>query len=821
MRRILSGLCGLEELGECVGRGGRSSAWGGAERSGVGLGPLHRAGLAWAPRLSGSAPEIRRGVAPTRIRGLALTRLAVFGVLVASLCVMVGVLVPAAAFAGEGCSNEQVRAQQGATGMPDCRAWEMVSPLNKNGADILGIDEASSGGVVQASENGGSITYVSVGSFDDPQGAPLISQYLSTRGVDGWSTQNLMTPMNSAIYGTAGNGGPYKVFSEDLSEGLFRNGDRTPIESPSFANAPPRYQNYYLRSLTNDNTSEFQSLLTATPEESPEAFSLTFDDATPSLSQVVFSTPAALTPGAVAGAPYRENLYEWADGKLWPVNVLPNVTAGQTDPRAFFGSVTKFDERSEDHAISNDGSRLYWSTEEPEALYMREGRVKTVQVDASQNTLDPAEEGGNGVFWAASGDGSKAFFTDRRRLTNDSTADRSNENRVEEEDLYEFNADNGKLTDLTVDHNMSDVNGASVQGVLGTNEDGSYVYYVAKGILTEKVNSQGRLPLSGDDNLYVYHEGHTAFIAALSAGDNSGSVELVGVAHDWSLSLSARTERISSDGRYLLFMSEAELTGYGNRDAVSQNPDDEVYIYDADLNTLRCISCNPDGAHPIGPSSVFGATDFQVPANGPSGVYQSRELTDDGGRVFFDSFDALVPQDTNGKQDVYEWEQPGVGSCSSSSEAFNNLSGGCIYLVSGGTDPGASALVNGSSFVDASADGSDVFFITRQELVPQDTDQLVDLYDARAGGGVLAVSPPVCSGTGCQGVPSAPPIFATPSSVTFTGVGNFAAPPRPPAVKPKSRPGKCRRGFVKRHGRCVEIVKQKTRKAKKSAKGRK
>jgi hypothetical protein len=71
------------------------------------------------------------------------------------------------------------------------------------------------------------------------------------------------------------------------------------------------------------------------------------------------------------------------------------------------------------------------------------------------------------------------------------------------------------------------------------------------------------------------------------------------------------------------------------------------------------------------------------------------------------------------------------------------------------------------------------------------------LYDARVGGGFPETTT-ACTGTGCQGVPPGSPVFATPSSVTFNGAGNFAQPP------PPAKAAGCKRGFVKKHGKCVK-----------------
>jgi hypothetical protein len=152
-------------------------------------------------------------------------------------------------------------------------------------------------------------------------------------------------------------------------------------------------------------------------------------------------------------------------------------------------------------------------------------------------------------------------------------------------------------------------------------------------------------------------------------------------------------------------------------------------------------------------------------------------MSEGGDRVFFDSAVPLVPQDTNGKQDVYEWEREGTGSCTAGSGA----NGGCVYLLSGGMSN------QDSWFIGAGASGDDAFIVTRAQLVPQDRNEAFDLYDARVGG-VEPVGEPACTGTGCQGVPAAAPTFATPPSVTYNGVGNFPPPAPTTHVKTKAKP---------------------------------
>ncbi len=247
-------------------------------------------------------------------------------------------------------------------------------------------------------------------------------------------------------------------------------------------------------------------------------------------------------------------------------------------------------------------------------------------------------------------------------------------------------------------------------------------------------------------------------------------------------------------------MSNSPLTGYDNRDAVSGQRDEEVFLYDATANRLACASCNPTGARPVGvldpgvsnallqvdnigawgqlggggehtlAGSLVGWNDMYDVAS-----YEPRYVMDSG-RLFFNSPDALVPQDTNGLEDVYEYEPPGVGSCARENTDFSEVSGGCVDLISSGQASEESA------FMDASEGGNDVFFTTNAKLVIEDYDNASDMYDAHVCTSAAPcraepVSPPECtSGDSCKAAPSPQPaIFGATPSATFSGVGNVAA----------------------------------------------
>ncbi len=122
--------------------------------------------------------------------------------------------------------------------------------------------------------------------------------------------------------------------------------------------------------------------------------------------------------------------------------------------------------------------------------------------------------------------------------------------------------------------------------------------------------------------------------------------------------------------------------------------------------------------------------------------------------------------------------------------SFSERDGGCLYLISTGQS------AQPSYFGDASADGTNVFFFTRQSLVGQDQDENYDVYDARVNGGIAAQNPPPwaqCTGETCRTAPEAPPVFGVPSSTTITDGGNLPQVEPKPVQKPKVKKRKKRK----------------------------
>jgi hypothetical protein len=269
------------------------------------------------------------------------------------------------------------------------------------------------------------------------------------------------------------------------------------------------------------------------------------------------------------------------------------------------------------------------------------------------------------------------------------------------EHLYRYDVGTEATADLTP--------GGGVTGVLGASGDGAFVYFA------------------------------TASGISLSHGGGSG--EVAPAPDPINFPPSSGTARVSADGLHLLFVSAAQVTLYDNSDPDTGARSDEVYLYDAATNTVTCVSCNPSGEPPIGSASIPGAVANGI-GSAATRIYKPRVLSADGRRVFFDSPDRLVDgQGPDAAPDVFEWEAAGTGSCVRPQ--------GCLALISSGR-PG------GATFVDASADGADVFFLTAASLVKADPDA-VDIYDAREGGGFPEPEAPIpCEEDACQPLPPPP-----------------------------------------------------------------
>jgi hypothetical protein len=456
----------------------------------------------------------------------------------------------------------------------------------------------------------------------------------------------------------------------------------------------------------------------------------------------------------------NDQLYDLSGNKLYVVDLLPSEDGGGIADNATFGAppfpeTPALNQPDFSRVISADGRRVFWTDLTTGVVYVRLDNTTTLRVSE-----------GAARYWTSAANGRYAFYT-------------------EGEALYRFDLEAKSPSEERIALSSAS---AGVQGLVGASEDGEDVYFVAKGVLGSGVSSEGSTAVPGQPNLYLSQAGREPqFIATLSNNDGHAIAPFIEAIFtgkneygDWLPGSGQRTAEVAADGSSLVFMSDQKLASAGYPEGYPNDGLEEVYLYQAPINQLTCVSCSNSGEPP--PTSEAGAAAF-LPISW-SETYLPHWVSDDGSRVFFDSVVPLVAQDTNGAQDVYEWERENAGSCTPAAA----VNGGCVYLLSGGMNPHASWLL------DASATGNDAFVITRAQLTPRDQNGAFDVFDARVGG-IEPPAPTACTDAGCQGVPASAPVFQTPPSGTFDGVGNFLPSSNNPRGKTLTRAQKLKRAL--------------------------
>ncbi|HEX3040746.1 MAG TPA: hypothetical protein VHP56_01470 [Solirubrobacterales bacterium] len=626
---------------------------------------------------------------------------------------------PVPAALADACPNEARRVEQGkaAEDLPDCRAFELASP-----GSLLNQDSRPG----RASVEGGAVTYYSTHPAEGGGSSGFF--LLARRGPGGWTVRSAAPQVSPAAL-FEGVCEQNVFLSPDLTKAIDEIGWFDPgepahckgLEEDLTPGEPRPWANVLLHDYETDS---FQ-LVNVTPEGVTPA-NTRFQDASDDFSHIVVGTEAQLAPGLPAGS-YGN--YIWVGGELRLLTILPDGTpvagelvdaAGHTPVGLPVAEGNGFAPAT--GALSADGELAFFYAEGNLYLRRNAGQPQspvgaggctdptlacTVEVDRSQG---PGASGG-GLFWRATEDGGTAVFTSESRLTPDSGAEAGRP------DLYRYDAASEQLTDLTPGGGEA----ADVRGVSGMGESGAPVYFVANGVLAPGAspgNCGGAFDPAQRCNLYVVSGGTVSYIATLPRGDRAVWLEGELSLHDKSLSLQASA---SPSGRYLAFTSSESLTGYDNS-APEGLAYSEIFRFDsaspAGSAPLQCVSCPPHEAPAAGPASVDFAGSYAPGSAGTRAVWRINSVLDDG-TVFFDTEQSLVPGDTNGLLDVYEFED------------------GAARLLSGGSFPGR------SSFLDASPDGTDVYFRTAEPLIARDRDQdNVSLYDARAGGGFPEPPPP-------------------------------------------------------------------------------
>ena len=528
--------------------------------------------------------------------------------------------------AADSCPNAGFRPGPGAQ-LPDCRAYEMVSPPDKGGGDIVAVEPPGGGGnppqVSQAAGDGQSVTYSASTAFGDAQRGSFVDQYLARRHPlgdpqEGW-TSHALNPAQGATINDPGTfileyANPFMAFSADLCFALVRDFSLAPLSG----DAMPGYENLYLRENCGAGADSYEAVTKGGPL-APPPFSVD-PNSTPNLGiyaynmtsdhgHVVFVALAALTADAAAPVDANEwQIYDYAGGELHLISKLPG---GEANPGQNMLGTSDQTVPAPARVLSEDGSRVFWTANPSGILggevYARVDNEETVVISESVTSQ-------RSRFWTADVDGATAVF--------------SVEAGPLAGDLYSFDVDSETASKIA----------GKMGKVLGGSEDLSRLYFTSEEAL-------GGGAAAGEWNLYLREGGATHFIGAVGAPSPAG--------------------RVSADGRFLAFASSAALSPYDNEGAT------EIYRYSADAAELGCISCNPSGARALGGGGL-------------------EWLRDDGNRVFFGSADALLPGDLNGAADVYQWEAPGTGGCDLKDADYFSQNGGCIGLISTGHSPDAS-----------------------------------------------------------------------------------------------------------------------------------
>ena len=619
------------------------------------------------------------------------------------------------------CSNAAVRAEQNASALPDCRAYEMVSPLDKNGGEVV-----AEGVSTVAAADGEAVSYITKSVFGDAVGSgPAgVTQYVARRSAEGWQNHGA-TPTPAPNTPASGFAPILWDFSSDLQNAVVHAyalpGVEGAITSPNI--------------YSEDTSTKGLSLITQ-PLAGPQSLGAMAEDygAQASSNEVGVSDDGEhvafdgrttrLLGQAPSGVP---SVYEWEHGALRLVSFLPGEST-PTEQGAVLASPNRDITQMYRQTVSPDGSRVLflspavsargqWSVDGQ--LYERVDHSRTVWVSEPEVSGSPPTPE-NVVLQEVTGDSRHVIF--------DTTTKLLPEDENEGPDLYMYteSPDPAKESNLTLVTNTGDIQPVLSSGagggtaVIGSSEDGNWIYYH-----------------NGGGGISVWHDGETKIAAR--------EVTV------YALSATASTPgfaRVSANGRYLAFVQATTFLAGGSKPLIgASGGHEELYLYDSIAEQLRCVSC--PGAGPATADahiSSFAANVTLAPVY--PGVRPS--FLASNGNVYFGTTQALVSGDVNGVEDVYEY----------------NAASESVSLLSSGTSS------EPAGFVDASESGHDVFMVTRDRLVRSDQDGYVDMYDVRAGGGFLEPPAPPggpCAEEQCQGAVSGAPAEAAPASVTFTG----------------------------------------------------
>ncbi|HEV7773438.1 MAG TPA: hypothetical protein VGO48_09165 [Conexibacter sp.] len=555
-------------------------------------------------------------------------------------------------------------------------------------ADKGSGDIIGEGLAIVAAKSGDGATFESRLVFGDALGSGNVGRttYLARRGADGQWSTHGITPRSRPD--------AIQVLTSGTKVEVFSDDLSRALvwayDLPALTDDAPDLNNFYIED-TATGALRTISHSQADPLTLIDFFNRTLWGASADLKHVGVVSATRMLSEAAPGV---ENAYKWDDGALSLVGLLPDDTVPSGG-----STIAPVDTRA---TMSADGSRSIFLSGGQLYLHVDGGRSMLVSQPEGSDT-NPAS---NVHFEGMTPDGKTVFFvTDSPLLTGPDGDNASGP------DLYRFTetadpAGDSNLTLITTSGGaLNDPPGYGA-ALVGMSDDGRRVYVHDSG---------GRLD--------VWEEG--SGIRTVDPTVTRGGE----LPKHLSLTATPGNARVSADGEWLAYITQRPF-----------DPIDRMYLYSLRDDRFTCVSC-PSDASLIPTLTNSGRLDYDG--------FRPRFLSNDG-TVFFSATADLVPQDSNGVADVYEYDGP--------SRTLTLLTSGKSRQP--------------SMFADASASGDDVFFVTRQQLVASDTDDYVDLYDVRVGAAPPSqpslVAPP-CDGDACQGTLSGAPADDSLGSLSFEG----------------------------------------------------
>jgi hypothetical protein len=608
-----------------------------------------------------------------------------------------------------GCADDQLRVGASAD-LPDCRAYELVTPADANGAAPITAsggaeDPAGLAGSFEgfssspASASGDGFLFGILGTtLPGTDGGGFVNTYRAIRGTLGWA---------SALIGPEGR--------------------QATVAAPGGFSADHGFQAFVVRNFVNRSTGPLdlgdprgtgyvrypdgsfrlagEGSIPADPDNdgNPNGYA---DELRPSVrwispggEHIIFSqpfTPVRLLPDAPPdGVPA---VYDRTGEGLRVASLLPGEVV-PTGPSRFEGA-------------SADGSTILFRTSD--GLFARIAATRTIPVAS-----------GEVLAAGTSTDGRRTFYVEGSEGTGN---------------LFRFEPESGARTQINTSGDARFVNVAA---------DGSHVYFESPSALDQDGHA---LPESdGAPHLYVWNGSYTEFIAPLSQADLArkrivrgelGLAQWVQPPGDEAPARNggflSETSRTNSSGTSFAFESSADPLGESPAGNI------EIYRYLAGGGNLVCISCRESG------SATSDATFADYSSESVSPTAEIPNLSEDGKTIFFQTAASLTAGDSNGRQDVYEWHE------------------GYLFLISTGRDWEATLLMG------ATPSGKDVFIRTAERLVPGGQEPGVPaVYDARVNGGFAPPPAHLpCSLESCQIDPAAAEAPPPPGSALFAGPPN-------------------------------------------------